>query len=94
MHQYIKITLIVFLSTISIAVAQEDEETIGTETVTVTKAYKPTVSDAFKVKTIPNLNDSIVLQKKKINYSIFSTPVASTFTPAKGKASAVIHMPH
>ncbi len=89
MHQYIKITLLVFLSAISITVAQEDKDNIGTETVTVTKAYKPTVSDAFKVKTFPNLNDSIVLQKKKINYSIFSTPVASTFTPAKGKASAV-----
>ncbi len=39
------------------------------------------------------MNDSIVLQKKKINYSIFSVPVASTFTPAKGKASGVEKTP-
>jgi hypothetical protein len=55
----------------------------------VVKPYTPTVSDAFKIKSVPNLNDSIVLQKKKIRYSIFSVPVASTFTPAKGQASRV-----
>ncbi|MFT6934047.1 MAG: hypothetical protein ACJAUQ_000428 [Maribacter sp.] len=77
------------------ATAQEDDkkEDIGTETVTVTKAYTPAVSDAFKIKSTPNLNDSIVLQKKKIKYSIFSMPVASTFTPSKGTASAVERIP-
>lgn len=71
----------------------EEQDDIGTETVTVTKAYSPTISDAFKIKSVPNLNDSIVLQKKKIEYNIFSVPVASTFAPAKGKASAVKKMP-
>ncbi|MFS4417228.1 TonB-dependent receptor [Maribacter sp. 2307ULW6-5] len=76
------------------AVSQETEtEDIGTQTVTVTKAYTPTVADAFKIKSVPNLNDSIVLQKKKIEYSIFSVPVASTFTPAKGTASKVERVP-
>lgn len=75
------------------AVAQEETKDLGTETVTVTKAYTPTVSDAFKIKSMPNLNDSIVLQKKKINYSIFSVPVASTFTPSKGTASRVERIP-
>ena len=77
------------------ATAQENDkkEDIGTETVTVTKAYTPTVSDAFKIKSLPNLNDSIVLQKKKIKYSIFSVPVASTFTPSKGTASRVERTP-
>ncbi len=74
--------------------AQEKEEKdLGTETVTVTKAYTPTVSDAFKIKSVPNLNDSIVLQKKPITYSIFSVPVASTFTPSKGTASTVEKVP-
>ena len=71
----------------------EEQDDIGTETVTVTRAYTPTISDAFKIKSVPNLNDSIVLQKKKIEYNIFSVPVASTFIPAKGKASAVKKMP-
>ena len=73
--------------------AQEEEKDLGTETVTVTKAYTPTVSDAFKIKSVPNMNDSIVLQKKPITYSIFSVPVASTFTPSKGAASKVERLP-
>lgn len=93
MHKYIKLTLFAFLGSITVAFAQEEENDIGTETVTVTKAYTPTISDAFKIKSMPNLNDSIVLQKKKIEYSIFSVPVASTFTPDKGKASAVKKTP-
>ncbi|MEX0360786.1 MAG: TonB-dependent receptor, partial [Allomuricauda sp.] len=83
---------ILFLSLWGAVFAQETDD-IGTETVTVVKPYSPTVSDAFKIKSAPNLNDSIVLQKKNINYSIFSVPVASTFTPAKGKASKVERTP-
>ncbi|WP_036386056.1 TonB-dependent receptor [Muricauda sp. MAR_2010_75] len=81
-----------FLSLFGALVAQETDN-IGTETVTVVKPYSPTVSDAFKIKSAPSLNDSIVLQKKDINYNIFSVPVASTFTPAKGKASGVEKTP-
>ncbi len=88
MHKNTYITIALFFSAVPLSMAQEKND-LGTETVTVTKAYSPTISDAFKIKSIPNLNDSIVLQKKKINYSIFSVPVASTFTPAKGKASTV-----
>ncbi len=90
-HLYILIAIF-GLSQLSQA-QDEEQDNIGTETVTVTKAYSPTISDAFKIKSVPNLNDSIVLQKKKIAYNIFSVPVASTFTPAKGKASAVKKLP-
>ncbi|PRX53880.1 TonB-dependent receptor [Flagellimonas meridianipacifica] len=83
---------IIFLSLLGPVLAQETKD-IGTETVTVVKPYSPTVSDAFKLKSSPTLDDSIVLQKKKINYSIFSVPVASTFTPAKGRASRVKKTP-
>ena len=89
-HLYL---IIIFLGLSQLVQAQEEEDNIGTETVTVTKAYSPTISDAFKLKSLPNLNDSIVLQKKEIEYNIFSVPVASTFTPAKGKASAVQKLP-
>lgn len=83
---------IFFLSLFGLGWSQETDD-IGTETVTVTKSYSPTVSDANKIKLIPNLNDSIVLQKKPITYTIFSVPVASTFTPAKGKAATVEKTP-
>ena len=68
--------------------AQETDD-LGTETVTVVKSYTPSVSDATKLRLQPSLNDSVVQQKKEIQYSIFSVPVASTFTPAKGKATPV-----
>lgn len=65
----------------------QEEDNIGTQTVTVVKAYTPSVSDADKIRPEPNLNDSITLQKQRLSYTINSVPVASTFTPAKGKAA-------
>lgn len=67
--------------------AQEGD--LGTEVVNIVKPYTPTISDAFKVKETPVLNDSVTTQKKEVQYEIFSVPVASTFTPAKGKAATV-----
>ena len=67
----------------------QEEKNIGTEVITIVRPYTPTISDAFKVKETPVLNDSVTLQKKKVAYQIFSVPVASTFTPAKGKAETV-----
>ncbi len=93
MHKVYKIVVMLSLVSFWGLRGQEKEKDLGTETVTVTKAYSPTISDAFKLKSIPELNDSIVLQKKKIEYSIFSVPVASTFAPAKGKASTVKKSP-
>ena len=68
---------------------EEEEDKLGTQTVNVTKAYKPTISDAFKVKSVPTIKGDVALDKKPVKYSIFSVPVASTFTPAKGKAARV-----
>lgn len=67
--------------------AQEPE--LGTEVVNIVKPYTPTISDAFKIKETPELNDSISTIKRDVKYDIFSVPVASTFTPAKGKATTV-----
>ena len=78
---YVALLLTAFVS------AQEKD--LGTETVTVVRSYAPTVSDAFKIKTLPSLNDSIVGRKIPVQYSILSAPVASTFTPAKGRAAEV-----
>ncbi len=84
--------LTLFLSLFGLVRAQETDN-IGTETVTVVKPYSPSVSDAFKIKSVPQINDSIELQKKPIEYVIFSVPVASTFTPAKAKAARVEKIP-
>jgi hypothetical protein len=78
-----------FASLIFAVSVSAQEKDLGTETVTVVRSYAPAVSDAFKIKTLPTLNDSIVGRKIPVQYSISSVPVASTFTPAKGRAAAV-----
>lgn len=65
------------------------EKDLGTETVTVVRPYDPTVSDAAKIRPLPQLSDSILGKKIAVAYTIFSVPVASTFTPAKGRAAEV-----
>jgi len=69
--------------------SQKKDENIGTEVVNVVKAYSTTISDAFKVKDTPSLEDDENTKKEDIKYNIFSFPVASTFTPSKGKAAGV-----
>jgi hypothetical protein len=81
--------ILVVLFSMQICFAQEDDDNIGTEVINVVKPYTPTISDAFKIKVKPEINDTEELEKKKVDYSIFSVPVASTFTPSKGKAAAV-----
>ena len=65
------------------------KDSIDNQVVNVIKPYTPAISDAFKVKELPVLNDSNTARKKLVKYNIFSIPVASTFTPAKGKAVTV-----
>ncbi|NNK72514.1 MAG: TonB-dependent receptor, partial [Flavobacteriaceae bacterium] len=76
--------------TISHTNAQEKtKDSIDTQVVNVVKPYTPKISDAFKVKETPSISDETTMTKKTVIYNIFSIPVASTFTPAKGKAADV-----
>jgi hypothetical protein len=58
------------------------QDSIDTQVVTIVKPYTPKISDAFKLKQAPSIMVSEDSQKS-IKYTIFSIPVASTFTPAK-----------
>lgn len=82
-------SLILCLALSSVVFLNAQEKDLGTETVTVVRSYRPTVSDAYKLKPLPSLNDSVVSNKIPVKYSIFSVPVASTFVPAKGQAATV-----
>ncbi len=81
--------LITLLSSAFSFSQERDKDTINTDVIQVVKPYTPTISDAFKVKEIPSLDDETTTTKKEVKYNIFSFPVASTFTPAKGKAAVV-----
>jgi len=82
------ITVLVIFG-IQFSFSQKKDENIGSEVVNIVKPYTPTISDAFKVKETPVLEDEEDQKKEIIQYNIFSFPVASTFTPAKGKAAGV-----
>lgn len=77
------------LFAIQISFSQKKDDNIGTEVVNVVKPYTPTISDAFKIKETPTLDDDDTSKKENIQYTIFSFPVASTFAPSKGKAANV-----
>ena len=83
----IAVVLVVF--GIQFSFSQVKDENIGSEVVHIVKPYTPTISDAFKVKEIPSLADEDDHKKETIQYTIFSFPVASTFTPSKGTAATV-----
>ena len=85
----IYLSILVVILTMQVSFSQVKDENIGSEVVNIVKAYTPTISDAFKVKETPVIEDEDNTQKETIKYNIFSFPVASTFTPAKGKAAAV-----
>jgi hypothetical protein len=84
-----KISVVLLLLISQFSFAQKKEQ-IGTETVNVVKPYVPAISDAFKAKeATPSAEEEEMAKKEVVKYSIFSFPVASTFTPSKGKAEGV-----
>lgn len=98
MTTYIKSSIVFILmltATFSAAQIQRETEsdTIRTDVIDVVKPYTPSISDAFKVKETPAIGNDQDLEKKDVKYNIFSFPVASTFTPSKGKAAVVDKAP-
>jgi hypothetical protein len=91
MRKHIKYILILLISlNATFVFAQKRKnDTINTGVIDVVKPYTPSISDAFKVKEVPSTDTDAAIQKKAVKYNIFSFPVASTFTPAKGKAATV-----
>ena len=83
------LTIASLLITVFAFAQKREGDTIQTGVIDVVKPYTPSISDAFKVKETPTLDDTETATKKEVKYNIFSFPVASTFTPAKGKAAVV-----
>ncbi len=59
------------------------------EVINVVTSYTPTIADAFKIKKNPSIILSNNSKKKKLTYSIFSAPVASTFVPKSGVVKGI-----
>jgi hypothetical protein len=81
--------LLFFLVGIEFSYSQKKKENIGTESVDVVKPYTPIIPDANKPKESPVYEDEVIAKKENVKYTIFPFPVASTFSPSKGKAEKV-----
>ena len=85
--------IIIFLWAIGTTFAQESTnkkiDTVKTEVVEVVSKYNPKIADANKIRKNPTLNLAKQSKKKKLQYTIFSAPVASTFIPKSGVVKGV-----
>lgn len=75
----------VLAATAGTALAQRD--TTLTQEVEVVKAYRPTISDANKISSMPRIEDA-EHKKPSFNYSIFSQPIYNTFSVNTLKAAS------
>ena len=84
------IFLLVFMMAWVSVFAQRD--TTLTQQVEVVKAYKPSISDAYKINDMPKIDEE-EHQKPTFNYSIFSQPVYNTFSVNSLKAATFAQKP-
>jgi hypothetical protein len=65
------------------------KDTVKTEVVNIITKYNPKIADAKKIKKNPKIELLKKNEKKKLKYTIFSAPVASTFTPKSGAVKGI-----
>ena len=88
------LVLILLISTLHVFGQKKPKKVINKkdsiiEVINVVTSYTPTISDAFKLKKNPKIVISRNTKKKKLNYTIFSAPVASTFVPKSGVVKGI-----
>lgn len=64
-------------------------DTVKTEVVNIVTKYNPKIADAKKIKKNPKIKLLKKNEKKKLEYTIFSAPVASTFIPKSGAVKGI-----
>lgn len=70
---------------IQFSVAQQSKDTIRPDRLIITKQYTPTVSKASKLKFFPEVDADTKQQQYRSTYPLVNYPVASTFSPEKGR---------
>lgn len=87
--------LLVFILSCVIANAQKkttikkEKDTLKPPVINVITSYTPMLSDAYKTRKNPIIKLSKRSEKKTLEYSIFSAPVASTFIPKSGVVKGI-----
>lgn len=81
-----RLSLIITLSVVTgVSMAQRRDTTL-TQEVEVVKSFRPTISDANKISSMPRIEDA-QHEKPSFNYSIFSQPIFNTFSVNTLKAA-------
>ena len=75
--------IVLLLSPILSAQKKQTGEDLGTQEVTVVKSYRPNLKNVFKISSTPEIADSLIQEKQKVNYTFKPVPVISTFIPNK-----------
>ena len=65
------------------------KDTITTQIIEIETTYNPKIADANKIKETPKIQLLSERKKKKLQYIVFSVPVASTFVPKSGVAKQI-----
>ncbi|MDX9883634.1 MAG: hypothetical protein RBS73_16355 [Prolixibacteraceae bacterium] len=89
--KYICLLAFIFPATANVLTAQQQDAKLKQE-VEVTKAYRPSVSDAFKINDIPQIKEEKT-GKPVFEYSISSEPVFSTFSVKPVQAATMVGEP-
>ena len=76
---------VILIGFFSVNAQEKKKDTIvATEIVNIETKYNPKIADANKIKNNPTIKLLEKSNKKKLEYTIFSAPVASTFVPKTG----------
>jgi hypothetical protein len=68
---------------------EQAKDTIKTEIVNIVTKYNPKIADAKKIKKNPKIKLLQKNEKKKLKYTIYAAPVASTFIPKSGVVKGI-----
>lgn len=77
---------LIYFSFLSLNAQKKEQvkDTIKTEIVNIITKYNPKIADAKKIENNPKIELLKKNEKKKLEYTILSAPVASTFIPKSG----------
>ncbi|WP_299012203.1 hypothetical protein [uncultured Polaribacter sp.] len=82
--------LAILLAFISLQAQEKKKDTlIKPEVVNIETKYNPKIANVNKIKTNPKIELLHKTKKKKLDYTIFSAPVASTFLPKTGVVKGI-----
>ena len=85
------LSFICFCTVVGIAAQDHSKkkDTVKTEVVEIETRYNPKIADANKIVKKPTIKILEKSKRKKLVYSIFSAPVASTFVPKTGVVKGI-----